>query len=93
MRNDHFGSGRLGQNAQEMPLAEPMTAFIYVTLKELLQDVNSVTAVINQRLNETITGIGTNIQQTSKLLLNSLENPEQRKSASNVIHKMHNFEI
>lgn len=85
MRNDHFGSGRLGQNAQEMPLAEPMTAFIYVTLKELLQDVNSVTAVINQRLNETITGIGTNIQQTSKLLLNSLENPEQRKSASNVI--------
>tara|TARA_R110000765_G_scaffold5877_3_gene18371 strand:+ start:4121 stop:6541 length:2421 start_codon:yes stop_codon:yes gene_type:complete len=85
MRNDHFGSGRLGMNGQEMPLAEPMTAFIYITLEELLQDVNSVTAVINQRLNETITGIGTNIQQSSKLLLNSLENPDDRKSASNVI--------
>ena len=85
MRNDHFGSGRQGMNNEDMPLAEPMTAFIYVTLEELLQDVNSVTAVINKRLNETITGIGTNIQQTSKLLLNSLENPEGRKPASNVI--------
>ena len=35
MRNDHFGSGRLGMNAEQMPLAEPMTAFVYVTLEEL----------------------------------------------------------
>ena len=85
MRNDHFGKGRRGMNNEKMPDAEPMTAFIYVSLEELLQDVNSVTNVINERLRETITGIGTTTQQTSKLLVNSIENPEQRKPASNVI--------
>ena len=85
MRNDHFGRGRRGMNNEKMPDAEPMSAFIYVSLKELLQDVNSVTNVINERLRETITGLGTNIQQTSKLLCNSIENPEQRKPASNVV--------
>ena len=85
MRNDHFGRGRRGMNNEKMPDAEPMSAFIYVSLKELLQDVNSVTNVINERLRETITGLGTTTQQTSKLLLNSIENPEQRKPASNVI--------
>ena len=84
MRNDHFGSGRRGMNNERMPDAEPMTAFIYVSLKELLQDVNSVSNVINERLKETITGIGTNIQQTSKLLVNSIENPGGRQPASNV---------
>jgi len=85
MRNDHFGSGRRGMNNEKMPLAEPMTAFIYVSLKELLQDVNSVTAVINERLRETITGIGTTQQQTNKILLNSIENPDSYKPASNVV--------
>ena len=85
MRNDHFGKGRRGMNDEKMPDAEPMSAFIYISLKELLQDVNSVTNVINDRLRETITGIGTTTQQTSKLLVNSLENPEQRKPASNVV--------
>ena len=85
MRNDHFGSGRRGMNNEKMPLAEPMTAFIYISLQELLQDVNSVTAVINERLRETITGIGTTQQQTNKILLNSIENPGQRKPASNVV--------
>ncbi len=85
MRNDHFGSGRRGMNNEKMPLAEPMTAFIYVSLKELLQDVNSVTAVINERLRETLTGIGTTQQQTNKILLNSIENPDDFKPASNVV--------
>ena len=85
MRNDHFGSGRRGMNNEKMPLAEPMTAFIYISLKELLQDVESVTAVINERLRETITGIGTTQQQTNKILLNSIENPDDYKPASNVI--------
>ena len=85
MRNDHFGKGRRGMNNEKMPDAEPMTAFIYVSLEELLQDVNSVTNVINERLRETITGIGTTTQQTSKLLVNSIENPEQRRPASNVV--------
>jgi hypothetical protein len=85
MRNDHFGSGRRGMNNEKMPLAEPMTAFIYISLQELLQDVNSVTAIINERLRETITGIGTTQQQTNKILLNSIENPDDRKAASNVV--------
>lgn len=85
MRNDHFGAGRLGMNGEKMPKAEPMTAFIYVTINELLQDVNSLTAVINQRLQESLTGIGTTIPQTNDLLLNSLENPDGRQVASNVI--------
>ena len=85
MRNDHFGSGRLGMNAEEMPKAEPMTAFIYITIEELLQDVNSLTAVINRKLNESLTGIGTTTRQTNKLLLNSLENPDGRQVASNVV--------
>ena len=85
MRNDHFGSGRRGMNNEKMPLAEPMTAFIYISLQELLQDVNSVTAIINERLRETITGIGTTQQQTNKILLNSIENPDDRKPASNVV--------
>lgn len=85
MRNDHFGRGRRGMNNERMPDAEPMTAFIYVSLKELLQDVNSVSNVINQRIRETITGLGTTTQQTSKLLVNSLENPKNRKPASNVV--------
>ena len=84
MRNDHFGSGRRGMNNEKMPLAEPMTAFIYISLQELLQDVNSVTAIINERLRETLTGIGTTQQQTNKILLNSIENPDDRKPASNV---------
>ena len=85
MRNDHFGRGRRGMNNEKMPDAEPMTAFIYVSLKELLQDVNSVSNVINERIRETITGLGTTTQQTSKLLVNSLENPNNRKPASNVV--------
>ena len=85
MRNDHFGSGRRGMNNEKMPLAEPMTAFIYISLQELLQDVNSVTAIINERLRETLTGIGTTQQQTNKILLNSIENPDDRKPASNVV--------
>jgi hypothetical protein len=85
MRNDHFGSGRLGMNGEKMPKAEPMTAFIYVTINELLQDVNSLTAVINARLQESLTGIGTTISQTNDLLLNSLENPNGRQVASNVV--------
>ena len=85
MRNDHFGAGRLGMNGEKMPKAEPMTAFIYVSINELLQDVNSLTAVINQRLQESLTGIGTTIPQTNDLLLNSLENPDGRQVASNVI--------
>ena len=85
MRNDHFGAGRLGMNGEKMPKAEPMTAFIYVTIKELLQDVNSLTAVINARLQESLTGIGTTVSQTNDLLLNSLENPDGRQVASNVV--------
>ena len=85
MRNDHFGGGRKGMDNEKMPDAEPMSAFIYVSLEELLQDVNSVTNVINERLRETITGFGTTTQQTTKLLVNSIENPDQMKPASNVV--------
>jgi len=85
MRNDHFGSGRLGMNGEQMPRAEPMTAFIYLSIDELLQDVNSLTAVINSRLQESLTGIGTTSSQTNNLLLNSLENPDGRQVASNVV--------
>ena len=84
MRNDCFGAGRRDMNGGRLPLAEPMTAFIYISIEELLQDVNSVTAIINERLKETIQGIGTSTEQTSKFLLNSLENPADRKPASNV---------
>ncbi len=84
MRNDHFGVGRMGKNGETYPLAEPMTAFIYISIEELLQDVNSLSAVINEKLNETLMGIGTTTQQTNQLLLNSLEIPEDMKQASNV---------
>ena len=84
MRNDHFGSGRLGMNGEQMPLAEPMTAFIYISIEELLQDINSLTNTINERLRETITGIGTTIQQTGDLLMNNIENPSTYKPMSNV---------
>ena len=85
MRNDHFGCGRIGMNGEKMPRAEPMTAFIYVTIEELLQDVNSLTAVINERLQETLTGMNTNTRQSSDLLVNSLMNPDGRQPASNVV--------
>ena len=85
MRNDHFGAGRLGMNGEKMPKAEPMTAFVYVTIKELLQDVNSLTAIINERLQESLTGIGNTTPQTNSILLSSIENPDGRKVASNVV--------
>ena len=84
MRNDHFGVGRMGKNGETYPLAEPMSAFIYISIEELLQDVNSLSAVINEKLNETLMGIGTTTQQTNQLLLNSLEIPEDMKQASNI---------
>ena len=84
MRNDHFGSGRLGMNGEEMPKAMPMTAFIYVSIEELLQDVNSLTAVINERLRETLGGFGTTINNTTTLN-SSILNPVGRKPASSVV--------
>ena len=44
----------------------------------------STSAVINEKLNETLMGIGTTTQQTNQLLLNSLEIPEDMKQASNI---------
>ena len=71
MRNDHFGVGRMGKNGEQYPLAEPMTAFIYISIEELLQDVNSLSAVINNKLNETLVGMGTTTQQTNQLVGNT----------------------
>jgi len=84
LRNDHFGSGRLGMNGELMPKAMPMTAFIYISIEELLQDVNSLTAVINERLRETLGGFGTTIDNTTNLN-STILNPVGRKPASSVV--------
>ena len=84
MRNDHFGSGRLGMNGEKMPKAMPMTAFIYITIEELLQDVNSLTQVINDKLRKTISGIGTTIPNTGNNLNSNIENPNGRQPASSI---------
>ena len=84
LRNDHFGVGRMSKNGKTYPLAEPMTAFVYISIEELLQDIDSLSAVINNKLNETIDGFGTTTEQTNQFLLNSLETPDGMNQASNV---------
>lgn len=84
MRQDCMGQGRRNPDGSSTPRAKPMSAFIYIDIKDLLQNIDSLADYINDRLHETIEGMGNSSEDLDVLLNNNLQNPNSKKPSSNI---------
>jgi len=85
MRQDCFGMGRRCPDGTNTPRAKPMTAFIYIDVKDLLQNIDSLCDFINDRLHETIEGLGNSSLDVDVLLNSNIQNPKGKQPSSNVV--------